>query len=146
MFNMTGKIFQDIGKIRPRKSLLFMFAWLLSKPIYFMSAIYSIFTNDAIKNLSDVSSKNLVWKMGSSIFIPHCLKEVETGVYWFLCLSICPSVCPSVCGQNHVRSVTSTILARSISYLHVLLSNLRRCVACEVFCKILGILGSDMNQ
>ena len=61
-------------------------------------------------------------------------------------VSRCPSVCPSVYGQNHVRSVTSTILARSISYLHILLSNFRRCVACEVFCKILGNLGSGMNQ
>ena len=32
--------------------------------------------------------------------------------------SICLPICPSVCGQNRVRSVTSTILAGSISYLH----------------------------
>ena len=47
-----------------------------------------------------------------------------------------PSVCPSVCGQNLVRSVFSTILARSISYLHILSSNFRSCVACKGYCKI----------
>ena len=43
------------------------------------------------------------------------------GVYWFhlVRLSICPSVPLSVSGQNHVCSVSSTILARSISYLHI---------------------------
>ena len=41
------------------------------------------------------------------------------------------SVCPSVCGQNRVRSVTFTILAGSISHLHILLSNFR-CVTCNV--------------
>ena len=45
--------------------------------------------------------------------------------------SVCLSVCPSVCGQNRVRSVTSTILARSILYLHIFLSNFQRCVACK---------------
>ena len=46
------------------------------------------------------------------------------------------SVCTSVCRQNRVRSVSSTILARSISYLHILSSYFRRCVACKVFDKI----------
>ena len=36
----------------------------------------------------------------------------------------------SVRGQNHVCSVSSTIHAGSISYLHILSSNFRRCVAC----------------
>ena len=34
----------------------------------------------------------------------------------------------SVCGQNRVRSVSSTILIGSISYLHIFSSNLRRCL------------------
>ena len=38
----------------------------------------------------------------------------------------------SVCGQNRVRSVSSTILIGSISYLHIISSNFRRCVACKV--------------
>ena len=45
---------------------------------------------------------------------------------------------PCICGQTCVRSVTSTIPAGSISYLHILLSRLRRCGSCKgkVFCKI----------
>ena len=50
-------------------------------------------------------------------------KEVERGYTGFTL---------SVCGQNHVCSVSSKIVARSISYLHILSSNLRRCVACKV--------------
>ena len=42
----------------------------------------------------------------------------------------------SVCGQNRVRSVSSTILIGSISYLHMLSSNFRRCVACNARFKI----------
>ena len=42
----------------------------------------------------------------------------------------------SVCGQNRVRSLSSTIIVRSISYLPILSSNFRRCVACNVCFKI----------
>ena len=56
--------------------------------------------------------------------------EVERGVYWFHLVRL------SVCGQNRVRSVSSTILVRSISYWHILSSNFRRCVACNVCFKI----------
>ena len=52
------------------------------------------------------------------------------GVCWFHLVRL------SVCGQNRVRSVSSTILVGSISYLHILSSNLRRCVACNVCFKI----------
>ena len=45
------------------------------------------------------------------------------------------SVCPSVCGQNRVSSVTSTVLAGSISYLHIIIGNFR-CVALKVIGKI----------
>ena len=45
-------------------------------------------------------------------------------------MSIRPSIHLSVCGQNRVRSVSSTILAISISYLHILSSSFRRCVLC----------------
>ena len=38
-------------------------------------------------------------------------------------ISPCPSVSPSVCGQNRVHSVSPTIFAGSISYLHILSSN-----------------------
>ena len=58
------------------------------------------------------------------------------GDYWFhiVCSSVRLSVPPSVCEQNHVHSPTSTILAGSTSYLHILLSKFRRCVACIFFC------------
>ena len=46
--------------------------------------------------------------------------------------SVCPSICPAVCGQNRVCSVSSTILAGSISYLHILSS---RCVAYKCYCE-----------
>ena len=64
--------------------------------------------------------------------------EVERGVYWF------HVICPSVCGQNRVRSVSSTILAGSISYLRILSSNFRGCVACKGYCKI-WIFGQSLE-
>ena len=75
-------------------------------------------------------------KMQFFFYTPH-FNEVERGVYWYhlVRLSVCPSVRLSVrlsfCGQNRVRSVSSTILIGSISYLHILASNFRRCVACN---------------
>ena len=47
-----------------------------------------------------------------------------------------PSVHPSVCPASRVHSVASTVVVWSISYLHILSSNFRRCVACKVSCKI----------
>ena len=49
--------------------------------------------------------------------------------------------------KNHVRSVSSTILAGSISYLHILSSYFRRCVACKDFFKIkkVGVLANSLN-
>ena len=54
------------------------------------------------------------------------------GGYAGFTLSICLSVRLSVCGQNSVRCVSSTRLVRSISYLHILSSNFRRCVTYKV--------------
>ena len=56
---------------------------------------------------------------------------------WYLYKMCNTDVRPSVCGQNRVRSVSSTIIVGSISYLHILSINLRRCVACKGYCKIL---------
>ena len=53
-------------------------------------------------------------------------------VYWF------PSVRPSVRPAFRVRSVAPTVLIGSISYLYILSSNCRRCVACKVSCKNLN--------
>ena len=68
--------------------------------------------------------------------IPPLQQNQYTGFTWSVHLSVCPSVrpsiCPSICGRNCVCSVSSTMLAGSISYLHILSSNFRRCVACSL--------------
>ena len=56
--------------------------------------------------------------------------EVVVGINWF------HSVRPSVRPASRVRSVAPTVLVGSISYLYILSSNFRRCVACKVSCKI----------
>ena len=53
------------------------------------------------------------------------------GGYTGFTLSVCPSICPSVCGQNRVCFVSSTILAGSISYLHILSTNFRSILCVE---------------
>ena len=66
------------------------------------------------------------------------------GVYWFH--SVRPSVRLSVPRPSrvrpasHVHSVAPTVLVGSISYLHILSSNSRRCVACQVFLQNFKIL------
>ena len=62
--------------------------------------------------------------------------SVRLSIHLSIHPSVRPPVCLSVCGQNRVRSVTSTILVGSISYSHILSSNFRRCVACNVCFKI----------
>ena len=64
------------------------------------------------------------------IIIPPSMK-LKGGILVLHCLSIRPSLC----GQNRAHFVCSTILAGSISYLHILLSNFRRCVAYYAFSK-----------
>ena len=86
----------------------------------------------------------LQYCFGIYFYIPR-FNEVDRGVYWYH-LSVCPSVRLSVCGQNRVRSVSSTILIGSISYLHIL-SSFRRCVACNAPFKIqkFEILANFLN-
>ena len=90
------------------------------------------------------------------IYLYPRFNEVERAVYWFhvvrqleltklnrpdlhhvvglfILRDVRPSICPFVCGENCVRSVTFTVIAGSISYLH----SFRRCVAYRVFNKIL---------
>ena len=67
-----------------------------------------------------------------SNLIISLLQEVEKGHTGFT-LSICLSVRLSVCGQNHVRNVSSTILAGSMPCLDILSSNFKRCVLCITF-------------
>ena len=70
-----------------------------------------------------------------SMFIKPPTQQSWRGYTGFT-LSVCLPVHLVICGQNRVRSVSSTILAGSISYLHILSTNFRRCVACH---KILAI-------
>ena len=79
-------------------------------------------------------------QVGQALYPPlsnHTFRfnKVERGYTGFT-LSVCPSVRLSICGQNRVHSVSSTILIGSISYLHILSSNFRRCVSCNVCFKI----------
>ena len=67
----------------------------------------------------------------ATIIIPPASTKLKGG-YTAFTLSVCPSVRLSVCGENHVHSVSSTILVRSISYLHILSSNFRMCVVAYV--------------
>ena len=69
------------------------------------------------------------------LIIPPASTKLKAGCTGFTS-SVRLSVCPSVCGQNRVRSVSSTILVGSISYLHILSSNVRMCVACKYYWKI----------
>ena len=65
------------------------------------------------------------------VFIsPPASTKLKGGIL----VSPCPqSGCPSVCGRNRVCSVSSTILAESIAFLHVLSTNFKRCVSCWFF-------------
>ena len=56
-----------------------------------------------------------------------------------VCLSVRLSVHPFVHPASRFRSVTPTVLAGSISYLYILFSNFRRCVAPKFSCKIVTI-------
>ena len=69
------------------------------------------------------------WYTGITLSV--CPSVVERGVYWYHLVRL------SVCGQNRVSSVSSIILIGSISYLHILSSNFRRCVTCNSRFKIL---------
>ena len=96
----------------------------------YASKLLSVYCNALLDSLIVLSST-------SGVFYTPRFNEVERGVYWFHLVrpSVCPSVRLSVCGQNRVCSVSSTILIGSISYLHILSSNFRRCVACNVCLK-----------
>ena len=120
--------------------------WVMSAPQPFtqtrVTQIYNmqiIFIKIPIVLESDwswPSRSNLTAK--SNIILPPASTKLIVG-YTGITLSVCPSVRlsvrpsvrPSVCGQNRVRSVSSRILIGSISYLHILSSNFRRCVACN---------------
>ena len=58
-------------------------------------------------------------------------------LYFLMMLSIFRSkhlpIQLSICGWNLVHSLSSIILAWSISFLHILSTNFRRCIACWLF-------------
>ena len=85
-----------------------------------------IYCCERLKWLTQCKCNNMIWK---TFYTPR-FNKVERGVYWFYLVRL------SVCGQNCVRSVSSTILVRSILYLQILSSNFRRCVARKVCFKI----------
>ena len=65
-------------------------------------------------------------------FIQHCIQhtrfsEVERSLYRIQLVRL------SACGKKQARPVFSTILARSILYLHILSTNSQACVACFFF-------------
>ena len=70
-----------------------------------------------------------------------CLLWVQSIIYIYTpsCwgyIGFTPSVRRSVRPASPVRSVAHTVLVGSVSYLCILSSNFRRCVACNVSCKI----------
>ena len=79
-------------------------------------------------------------KLTKSIIIPTASTKLK-GAYWFHLARL------SICGRNGVRHVSSTILIAPISYLHILSSNFRRCVACIVCFTIkkFKILANSLN-
>ena len=97
-----------------------------------------------LKNLSSFQNcwcgmyKNMLPKAGTLFTQTGCVDFCRCQfifiiplAQWSFTLSVCPSVRLSICGHR-VRSVSSTTLAGSISYLHISSSNLRSCVTCKV--------------
>ena len=99
-----------------------------------------------VKTLQEEFAKKLnipwIWRIIYGHKLPYMKKTRKKkqicGAACFLAAEIkfSKDVCLSVCGQNRVRSVSSTILIGSISYLHILSSNFRMCVACNACFKI----------
>ena len=71
----------------------------------------------------------------------HEFRRSWIGVYWFHLGRV------SVCGQNRVRSVSLTILAGLILYLHILSTNFRKCVVCKAYFKTskFKLLANSLN-
>ena len=61
-------------------------------------------------------------------------KKQVCGAAYFMAAEI--KFSKDVRPASRVRSVVPTVLVGSISYLYILSSNFRRCVACKVYSKI----------
>ena len=110
-----------------------------------------------IKILSGINIKIPVWinikirgqngcgdpRLGESIWTHYTSASTKLkggGVYWYHLVRL------SVCGQNHVRSVSSTILIGSISYLTwdpIWLNGMGNHEAADLFVNKLTTIGSD---
>ena len=130
--------------------------------------------NDNQKYNTIYNGDSYTWKYGNMpqattptqcyvLFYP-CFNKVERGVYW--CHLVCPSIrlstCRSLCWRNRVCLVSSTILAGSILYLHILSSwsvcrmqgsllnkknwSLGKFIEFEALALSCFDLGSNMNQ
>ena len=82
----------------------------------------NIFLFEFIYNLWFTINEQKLTQSYAIFVIPPTSTKLKGG-YTGITLSVRPSVRLSVCGQNRVRSVSSTILIGSISYLHILSSN-----------------------
>ena len=93
----------------------------ISSNFYFelMNSLWSGFLGSVLRCVSSSKARPLLY--------PPLQRSWKGGIL----VSRRLSVCPSVCGQNRVRSVSSTILVGSISYLHILSSKFRMCVMCK---------------
>ena len=72
----------------------------------------------------------------NNFIIPPAQRSCLGGILVSLRPSVCLSICPSVRLASRVRYVAPTVLVGSISYLYILSSDFRRCVACNFSCKI----------
>ena len=135
---------QPLKKISPKWHFHF------SIPVYFPEPCFSFqpssYLNKSHSRPHPLDTWCVVWCMKGS-FMPYWLWTVKMAPIIHIDIIIPPastklkegftgftlSVCKmSICGQNRVSSVSSTILIGSISYLHILSSNFRRCVSCNV--------------
>ena len=112
-----------------------MLIWILQWPIHSLGPFDSYKHQWTASPVTSASSMVSQYLSQCWLIIPPASTKLKGG-YTGITLSVCPSVRLSVCGQNRVRSVSSTILIGSISYLHILSSNFRRCVACNARFKI----------
>ena len=117
-------------------SAFYYMNWSHLAEYHTLVSIHMVMINTGFNTLSS-NEMAYIWPTFSDMFsslkiiIPPVSTKLKRGYTGFT-----SSVCPSVCGQNHVPSVSSTILAGSISYLYILSSNFRKCVACKGYCEI----------
>ena len=125
--------------------------WLKKYLMYLMSSKYSEYLN--LYLYLQIWKSTCTWLKYFEKYLTPTLLAIRNSSFSFTyrsanfgkyAISDCPFICLSVCGQNHVRSVSSRILIRSISYLHILSSNFRMCVACKARFKI-EILANFLN-